>query len=121
MVILVGEPMASQSIEGMSQTWAAELEGSDVRVNWVDPGDMNCHAPCSGARRDPGGLIQQMSLKFYLLGFRRITGRERAKIPGSVRQLGQEVLPDRGQSFLLTPTPTLTLLLCPVPFPSRSP
>ena len=28
-------------IEGMSQTWAAELEGSSVRVNWVDPGDMN--------------------------------------------------------------------------------
>jgi NAD(P)-dependent dehydrogenase (short-subunit alcohol dehydrogenase family) len=28
-------------IEGMSQTWAAELEGSNVRVNWVDPGDMN--------------------------------------------------------------------------------
>lgn len=29
------------SIEGMSQTWAAELEDSGVRVNWVDPGDMN--------------------------------------------------------------------------------
>lgn len=28
-------------IEGMSETWAAELEESDVRVNWVDPGDMN--------------------------------------------------------------------------------
>jgi NAD(P)-dependent dehydrogenase (short-subunit alcohol dehydrogenase family) len=28
-------------IEGMSQTWAAELEESPVRVNWVDPGDMN--------------------------------------------------------------------------------
>ncbi len=28
-------------IEGMSQTWAAELEGSGVRLNWVDPGDMN--------------------------------------------------------------------------------
>lgn len=28
-------------IEGMSQTWAAELESSGVRVNWVDPGDMN--------------------------------------------------------------------------------
>lgn len=28
-------------IEGMSQTWAAELADSNVRVNWVDPGDMN--------------------------------------------------------------------------------
>ncbi len=28
-------------IEGMSQTWAAELEDSNVRVNWVDPGNMN--------------------------------------------------------------------------------
>lgn len=28
-------------IEGMSETWAAELEESEVRVNWVDPGDMN--------------------------------------------------------------------------------
>lgn len=25
----------------MSQTWAAELEGSSMRVNWVDPGNMN--------------------------------------------------------------------------------
>lgn len=28
-------------IEGMSQTWAAELKGSGVRLNWVDPGNMN--------------------------------------------------------------------------------
>jgi NAD(P)-dependent dehydrogenase (short-subunit alcohol dehydrogenase family) len=28
-------------LEGMSQTWAAELEGSLVRINWVDPGEMN--------------------------------------------------------------------------------
>lgn len=28
-------------IEGLSQTWAAELKDSRVRVNWVDPGDMN--------------------------------------------------------------------------------
>src|SRR5262249_48403508 len=28
-------------IEGMSRTWAAELEGSGVRLNWVDPGSMN--------------------------------------------------------------------------------
>lgn len=28
-------------IEGMSETWAAELEETDVRINWVDPGNMN--------------------------------------------------------------------------------
>jgi len=28
-------------IEGMSQTWAAELQTSGVRVNYVDPGNMN--------------------------------------------------------------------------------
>jgi NAD(P)-dependent dehydrogenase (short-subunit alcohol dehydrogenase family) len=28
-------------IEGLSRTWAAELEGSAVRLNWVDPGNMN--------------------------------------------------------------------------------
>lgn len=28
-------------IEGMSQTWAAELQQSGVRVNYVDPGNMN--------------------------------------------------------------------------------
>jgi NAD(P)-dependent dehydrogenase (short-subunit alcohol dehydrogenase family) len=28
-------------IEGMSRTWAAELTGSKVRLNWVDPGSMN--------------------------------------------------------------------------------
>jgi NAD(P)-dependent dehydrogenase (short-subunit alcohol dehydrogenase family) len=28
-------------LEGLSQTWAAELEDTGVRVNWVDPGSMN--------------------------------------------------------------------------------
>lgn len=28
-------------IEGLSRTWAAELEETGVRVNWVDPGNMN--------------------------------------------------------------------------------
>jgi NAD(P)-dependent dehydrogenase (short-subunit alcohol dehydrogenase family) len=28
-------------LEGLSQTWAAELEDSAIRVNWVDPGNMN--------------------------------------------------------------------------------
>ncbi len=28
-------------LEGMSQTWASELEETKVRVNWVDPGNMN--------------------------------------------------------------------------------
>ncbi len=29
------------ALEGMSQVWAAELQGSWVRFNWVDPGDMD--------------------------------------------------------------------------------
>jgi NAD(P)-dependent dehydrogenase (short-subunit alcohol dehydrogenase family) len=28
-------------LEGMSQTWASELEATGVRVNWADPGNMN--------------------------------------------------------------------------------
>jgi NAD(P)-dependent dehydrogenase (short-subunit alcohol dehydrogenase family) len=28
-------------LEGMSQTWASELQDTSVRVNWVDPGNMN--------------------------------------------------------------------------------
>ena len=28
-------------LEGMSQTWASELQDTSVRVNWVDPGSMN--------------------------------------------------------------------------------
>lgn len=28
-------------LEGLSQTWAAELASTGVRVNWVDPGNMN--------------------------------------------------------------------------------
>lgn len=28
-------------LEGLSRTWAAELEGTAIRVNWVDPGNMD--------------------------------------------------------------------------------
>src|SRR5262250_1857919 len=28
-------------LEGLSQTWASELQETGVRVNWVDPGNMN--------------------------------------------------------------------------------
>lgn len=28
-------------LEGLSQTWASELQDTSVRVNWVDPGTMN--------------------------------------------------------------------------------
>src|SRR5450759_331536 len=28
-------------LEGMSQTWASELQDTSVRINWVDPGGMN--------------------------------------------------------------------------------
>jgi len=28
-------------LEGLSQTWATELEGTGIRVNWVDPGGLD--------------------------------------------------------------------------------
>lgn len=43
-------------LEGLSQTWAAELEGSGIRVNWVDPGDMNTDMHRAA---DPGGDASQ--------------------------------------------------------------
>jgi NAD(P)-dependent dehydrogenase (short-subunit alcohol dehydrogenase family) len=33
--------ISKSGIEGLSRTWAAELEGTGVRVNWVDPGAMD--------------------------------------------------------------------------------
>jgi NAD(P)-dependent dehydrogenase (short-subunit alcohol dehydrogenase family) len=33
--------ISKSGIEGLSRTWAAELAGSGVRLNWVDPGSMN--------------------------------------------------------------------------------
>jgi NAD(P)-dependent dehydrogenase (short-subunit alcohol dehydrogenase family) len=33
--------ISKSGIEGLSRTWAAELHGSPVRLNWVDPGSMN--------------------------------------------------------------------------------
>lgn len=29
------------ALEGLSQTWAAELEGTGVRLNWIDPGSID--------------------------------------------------------------------------------
>lgn len=33
--------ISKSALEGLSRTWAAELEGTGVRVNLVDPGNMN--------------------------------------------------------------------------------
>jgi NAD(P)-dependent dehydrogenase (short-subunit alcohol dehydrogenase family) len=33
--------ISKSGLEGLSRTWAAELAGSGVRLNWVDPGGMN--------------------------------------------------------------------------------
>jgi NAD(P)-dependent dehydrogenase (short-subunit alcohol dehydrogenase family) len=33
--------ISKSGIEGLSRTWAAELAGTGVRVNWVDPGAMD--------------------------------------------------------------------------------
>ena len=33
--------ISKSGIEGLSRTWAAELSGTGVRVNWVDPGAMD--------------------------------------------------------------------------------
>jgi NAD(P)-dependent dehydrogenase (short-subunit alcohol dehydrogenase family) len=42
-------------LEGLSQTWAAELEDAGVRVNWVDPGNMNTEMHrAAEPEEDPG-------------------------------------------------------------------
>lgn len=42
-------------LEGMSQTWASELEDTNVRVNWVDPGSMNTSMhKAAEPHEDPG-------------------------------------------------------------------
>ncbi len=33
--------ISKSGLEGLSRTWAAELEDTGVRLNWVDPGNMN--------------------------------------------------------------------------------
>jgi len=88
----------------MSQTWAAE-QGSDAR-HWVDPGDMNTamHRAGSQTKTLLSGLIQQMSLKFYLLGFRRITGRERARFQAQSDNWGRSVT-GQGSEFHPDPDP----------------
>jgi NAD(P)-dependent dehydrogenase (short-subunit alcohol dehydrogenase family) len=52
-------------LEGMSQTWAAELAETKVRVNWVDPGSMNiqCTAPPSPTKIHVSGRIPPKSLR----------------------------------------------------------
>jgi NAD(P)-dependent dehydrogenase (short-subunit alcohol dehydrogenase family) len=46
-------------LEGLSQTWAAELEGTGVRVNWVDPGSMNTEMHrAAEPDEDPGEWAQ---------------------------------------------------------------
>jgi NAD(P)-dependent dehydrogenase (short-subunit alcohol dehydrogenase family) len=52
------------AVEGMTQTWAAEVEGTGVRVNMVDPGEMDTemHAlavpDCDYELRDPKDSVE---------------------------------------------------------------
>ncbi|MDF2714837.1 MAG: 3-oxoacyl-ACP reductase [Paenibacillus sp.] len=51
------------AVEGMTETWAAEVDGSGVRVNMVDPGEMDTdmHAlavpDCDYELADPNDLV----------------------------------------------------------------
>jgi NAD(P)-dependent dehydrogenase (short-subunit alcohol dehydrogenase family) len=51
-------------VEGLSQTWAAELAGTGVRLNWVDPGEMDTemHAlavpECDYPLADPADCVE---------------------------------------------------------------
>jgi len=104
-------------IEGMSQTWAAELEEA-MCVNWVDPGDMNT-AMHRAAEPDedptqwanPADVTEVLST--WLQTNHRTNGQ---RFQAQSDNWGRSVT-GQGQSFL-TPRPlTLTLLiLCPTSF-----
>jgi NAD(P)-dependent dehydrogenase (short-subunit alcohol dehydrogenase family) len=52
------------AVEGLTETWADELEGSGVRINMVDPGEMNTDMhqtavpDCDYKLSDPNDLVE---------------------------------------------------------------
>ena len=67
-------------LEGMSQTWASELEETGVRVNWVDPGNMNTAMHrAAEPEEDPGAVERsgKRDRRFCFPRVRRIEKRDR--------------------------------------------
>jgi len=76
-------------LEGMSQTWASELEETGVRVNWVDPGNMNTAmhraAERTQGRSKPMGQSRRRDGPLCFSRLRGIEKRDRQTFPSAGR------------------------------------
>jgi len=117
MVILVGEPMASQSLALKECRRHGRRNWKDVRVNWVDPGDMNTAMHrAAEPDEDPTQWANPADVTEVFIYLASDEYGERAKIPGSVRQLGQECYRTGSEFLPPAPRPLTLLILCPVLF-----
>src|SRR5215510_10332514 len=90
-------------LEGMSQTWAAELEGTGIRVNWVDPGSMD--TPMHRAAEPEEDPSQWADPSEVTDVFVYLASEESRNVSGK-RFQGSEVQP--GRSGTLVPVAEIT-------------
>ncbi|MFN2520010.1 MAG: SDR family NAD(P)-dependent oxidoreductase [Candidatus Limnocylindria bacterium] len=74
--------VSKAALDGLTRTWAAELEGTGVRIHAVDPGDMDTAMHRAAAPEDdPAGLLDPATAA---LAFVRVV-RDDELPPGRVR------------------------------------
>jgi NAD(P)-dependent dehydrogenase (short-subunit alcohol dehydrogenase family) len=79
--------VSKAALDGLTRTWAAELEGTGVRMYAVDPGDMNTAMHSAALPDDdPGGLADPADVAEAVLAL--VTGEA---VPDTVRVEASEI------------------------------